>query len=123
MDLKEAQEILNKNGYLLEDYDDEPITVDSIDQYNFEDYIGKFVNVTGDVDLSLLKLTELPIKFGTVGGIFDCHDNKLTTLEGSPKVVGGDFNCYDNKLTTLKGAPSKVGGEFKCHYNELGYHD
>ena len=91
MDLTEAKQILNNNGYLLEDHYDEPITVDYIDQNNYEDYIGKFVNVTGDVDLSLLKLTELPIKFGKVGGIFDCHDNKLTTLEGSPKVVGGDF--------------------------------
>jgi len=130
MRLDEAKEILKKNGYLLEDkYMDDldaeldditkPITVDYIDQNNYEDYIGQFVNVTGNVYLSSLDLTELPIKFGKVGGHFDCSYNKLTSLEGSPREVGGLFYCYGNDLTTLEGAPEKVGKIFDCTRNKL----
>ena len=36
MDLTEAKQILNNNGYLLEDHYDEPITVDYIDQNNYD---------------------------------------------------------------------------------------
>ena len=97
-----------------------PPTVDYIDRYNYKDYIDKeYINVKGDVDLSNLNLTKLPIRFGTVGGGFYCNNNKLTTLEGAPKKVGGDFYCNNNKLTTLKGAPEKVRGDFDCSNNKL----
>ena len=138
MNLTEAKIILKKNGYLLEDkYMDDmdkelddivyntpkrntkPITVDYIDSDNYEDYIGKYVNVTEDVDLSSLHLKKLPIRFGTVGGYFNCNINNLTSLEGAPKKVGGSFYCMNNKLTSLEGAPKKVGGLFNCASNEL----
>lgn len=130
MRLNEAKQILNMNGYLLEDkYMDDldaeldeitkPITVDEINPDNYENYIGQFVNVTGNVYLSSLGLTELPIKFGKVGGHFDCSYNELTSLEGSPREVGGLFYCYGNDLTTLEGAPEKVGKIFDCTRNKL----
>lgn len=118
MELKEAKQILNSNGYLLED-SAEPITVSHIDRRNYKDYIGEFVNVTGDVNLSYLHLKELPIKFGTVGGNFTCYYNQLTTLRGAPTEVGEWFMCSNNNLTSLEGAPEKVGGNFECDYNKL----
>lgn len=147
MRLDEAKRILKRNGYLLEtrfgngkdrfgnkinrfrlsDIDDsddtvdpnEPITVDHIDEDNYKDYIGKFVNVEGNVKLDNLNLTELPIRFGKVGGNFYCYWNKLKTLEGAPIEVNGNFICEYNELTSLKGSPKKVKGCFSCKENKL----
>jgi hypothetical protein len=98
------------------------------------------VDVDGNVFISDMKLTEIPIKFGevtgyfncsinqlaslegapqSVGGDFFCQSNQLTSLEGAPKSVGGDFHCFNNKLTSLEGAPKSVGGIFNCPYNQL----
>jgi len=73
----------------------------------------------GNVDLSDLGLTELPVKFKEVKGFFDCNYNQLTSLEGAPEHVGGSFYCEFNKLTSLKGAPREVGGSFWCNSNLL----
>ena len=73
----------------------------------------------GDVDLSGLGLTKLPVKFKEVGGGFNCYNNKLTTLEGCPQKVSGGFVCSFNQLTTLKGCPQEVGGWFDCSNNQL----
>ena len=99
--------------------DDEFITVDYIDKSNYKKYVGRKVNVTGDVNLQRLYLRKLPITFGTVGGDFDCLDNKLTSLIGCPTEVIGNFYCSDNKLTSLKGCPHKVGRDFWCCDNKL----
>jgi hypothetical protein len=77
------------------------------------------LDVTGDVNLSNKKLTELPFKFGKVKGFFWCDNNKLTSLEGAPLEVGLSFHCNNNKLTSLEGAPLKVGGHFICFGNNL----
>ena len=151
MNLKEAKEILNNNGYFLKedarrnntDISDifslidvhdwspkwvteeimkhyyEQITVDYIDEKNYKKYIGKYVNVKENVDLSTLDLKKLPIRFGTVGNNFNCSYNKLTSLEGAPNEVGGNFSCYYNELTSLEGAPKVVGRSFLCYHSEL----
>ena len=85
------------------------IVVDRIDKDNYEEYIGKTIKVTGNVNLDVLGLTKLPINFTEVGGSFYCSHNKLTSLKGAPKKVGGTFNCSSNKLNSLKGAPKEVG--------------
>jgi hypothetical protein len=77
------------------------------------------VDVDGDVSLSSMELTKLPLKFGRVSGNFKCRHNKLTTLEGAPKMVGGTFDCCNNQLTTLEGAPREVGRDFYCDNNKL----
>jgi len=77
------------------------------------------VDVDGNVDISYLRLTKLPIKFGKVTGYFNCHFNKLNSLEGSPIEVGGNFYCPNNRLTTLEGGPIEVGDGFNCAYNQL----
>lgn len=79
----------------------------------------ELVDVDGNINLSGLKLSKLPIKFGIVTGHFWCNSNQLTTLEGAPLKVGGDFYCDSNKLTTLKKAPIKVGDGFYCDNNQL----
>jgi len=116
------------------------ITVNYIAKDNYKNYIGKKVNVRGDVYLANLHLKELPITFRAVGGSFNCADNNLTSLEGCPSKVGGDFDCrfnslaylercslevdgnFDcshNSLKSLAGCPKKVGGSFDCSYNKL----
>jgi hypothetical protein len=76
------------------------------------------VNVTGDVNLKSI-LSQLPVSFGTVKGLFDCSHNRITHLRGAPSYVGGDFFCQWNLITHLQGAPSYVGGIFDCHRNKL----
>ena len=75
----------------------------------------------GDLDLSGLKLTELPEMFKdiTVGGNFYCSHNKLTSLINAPNIVAGNFGCSYNDLTSLVGAPKTVGGDFYCGFNNL----
>jgi hypothetical protein len=91
------------------------------DQYKIDNYtiVDGLVNVNGNVYLSSNRLTKLPIRFGTVTGVFDCANNKLTSLEGSPHTVYGNFDCDNNKLTSLIGSPREVGGYFSCGDNKL----
>ena len=77
------------------------------------------IDVDGDVTISMIFLTKLPLKFGKVTGNFNCNDNKLTTLEGCPTSVGGYFCCHNNQLTTLEGCPTSVSGYFACNDNQL----
>jgi len=86
---------------------------------NYTINIDGSIDVDGDVNLSDMELTELPLKFNHVSGYFDCGWNNLTTLEGCPKSVGGDFHCSDNNLTILEGGPKSVGGDFSCWKNNL----
>ena len=98
------------------------MSIDEIcDKYGIENYTindDKSIDVNGDVNLKLLTITKLPLKFGSVSGYFDCPLG-LTTLEGSPKYVGGNFNCSSNELTSLSGSPESVGGHFDCTNNKL----
>jgi len=76
-------------------------------------------DVDGDVDIRDMDLTELPLRFGKVGGYFDCSYNRLISLEHAPRTVRGDFSCYNNRLTSLEHAPRTVGRVFNCSYNRL----
>ena len=89
----------------------EVIVVEHIDYYNYGAYIGKTVKVKGNVDLSGLDLTKIPINFTEVGGDFYCSYNKLTSLEGAPEEVGESFYCSHNPLKSTKGKPESIGGE------------
>jgi hypothetical protein len=73
----------------------------------------------GDIDLRLLNLKEIPVKFDKVFGDFLISSNKITTLENSPKFVGGDFGCGFNLLKDLKFAPCMISGKFYVAYNKL----
>jgi hypothetical protein len=77
------------------------------------------IDVDGNVYLSRIGLTKLPLKFNKVTGNFNCFWNNLTNLEGSPTYVGGWFDCSRNKLTTLEGSPNYINGSFICEYNNL----
>jgi hypothetical protein len=97
--------------------------VDSIcKKYGIENYTineDGTIDVDGDVSISHMKLTKLPLRFGKVSGDFNCSNNKLTSLEGAPREVGGYFSCSYNKLTSLSGDPREVGGNFWCSENKL----
>ena len=77
------------------------------------------IDVSGEVSLSLLGLTKIPLKFNNVTGDFKCYGNNLTSLEGAPITVGGNFDCESNVLISLFGSPITVGGDFCTGYNNL----
>ncbi len=77
------------------------------------------IDVDGNVDLSYMDLTEIPLKFNKVSGSFYCHNNQLTSLVGGPKEVGRNFDCYNNQLTSLERSPIELGGSFWCNRNPL----
>ena len=99
------------------------MTIDEIcREYKIENYtinLDGSIDVDGRVWLSNKGLTELPLTFNKVSGLFGCIDNKLTTLKGSPRWVGGDFTCSNNELNSLEFSPDYVGGDFYCRDNDL----
>ena len=74
------------------------------------DLVGCPLSVVGDVNLSGMGLSSIPIKFGIVVGSFVCSENWLSTLEGCPTYVGGNFSCGSNGLKSLKGCPVEISG-------------
>ena len=91
-------------------------------KYNIKNYTinsDGSIDVDGNVYLSYLNLTKLPIKFRNIDGNFYCNNNNLTSLEGSPNSVGNYFSCSYNNLTSLEGGPTHVGGVFYCRNNKI----
>ncbi len=77
------------------------------------------IDVKGNVNLMLMKIETLPLKFNKVDGDFDCNLSSLISLKGAPIEVTGNFICNNNKLKSLAGCPTKVGGDFNCSVNQL----
>ena len=75
------------------------------------------VEVTGDVDLSKLKMTKLPVKFKKVGGRFFVRETPLITLEGCPDEVGTWFDCSYTDIKNLIGGPKAINTS-KSQYND-----
>ena len=80
--------------------------------------VDGLVNVDGDVNISYMGLTKIPVKFGRVDGDFSCYNNQLTSLEGAPTSVEGYFDCSNNKLTTFGGIPEYSLNEDRKFYCE-----
>ena len=100
--------------------------------------LPNYFTVKGDIDISNMKLEELPdLSTVTVLGFFDCSKNNLKSLKGCPSRVKDFFcgfndltsleygpvsarvySCFCNNLETLKGAPEKVE-KFVCSFNDL----
>jgi len=82
------------------------------------------INTDGSIDvnnyvwLNSECLTELPLKFNKINGLFSCSNNQLISLEGSPKEVNGFF-CHNNKLTSFQYAPKIIRGLFDCRNNNI----
>ena len=92
------------------------------EQYNITNYVinsDLSIDVDGDVVISNMFLTKIPIRFNKVNGDFNCSYNNLTDLENSPKYVNGFFNCSFNKIKSLENAPIVVSGHFFCIINSL----
>jgi hypothetical protein len=98
-------EIIDKCGYY------------EISNYHVND--DGSISVDGDVNLSGMQLTELPVRFKYVSGHFQLDRNSLKSLIGSPKKVGGSFSCSTNELATLEFSPIEVGANFNCQNNNL----
>ncbi len=77
------------------------------------------VDIEGKVDMTNMKLTEIPVKFGRVGGYFDCSFNNLTTLKNCPDYISGSFYVHRNHLTSLEFAPTQIGLSFWIRENNL----
>jgi len=77
------------------------------------------IDVIGNVDLYDKRLTELPLKFRKVIGIFDCSKNQLVSLKGSPEIVLGMFRCDNNNLVDLQDGPKEVINTYDCSNNNL----
>jgi len=75
------------------------------------------VHVNGSVDMSLMGLKKIPVKFVKVTGDFNCFGNELVSLEGCPDYVGGEFFCSRNKISSLKGGPTNNVQTYICSYN------
>ena len=90
----------------LKRFDESIESIDSIcRRYGIENYTinpDGSIDVDGNVDLSMKKLTKLPLKFNKVSGFFNCSSSQLITLEGCPKEVGGSFYCEYNKLISSR---------------------
>ena len=107
---------------LFEQFNNEQEIHDICKKYNIQNYTinpDGSIDVDGNVFLYNMDLTEIPLKFNKVNGLFDISHNNITSLEGSPKYVGVYFNCYSNELTSLEGSPNYVGSYFSCSYNKL----
>jgi len=91
---------------------------------SFMDIDPKFVKlkkVNGDVWLTGGHWTEIPIwlKDVEIEGNFNCPLNKLTTLKNCPQKIEGDFDCHNNQLISLEGCPETIVGSFSCSGNKL----
>jgi Leucine-rich repeat (LRR) protein len=75
------------------------------------------IDVDGDVHLRKKNLTEIPVQFGFVKGIFDISYNQLTSLKGCPTVLRTLW-CGGNQLTSLKGCPTGLKILY-CHNNKI----
>jgi hypothetical protein len=93
--------------------------MDKIDVSKYKINVDFTVDVEGDVDLSQIRLSKIPIKFGMVKGNFDCSHNKLTNLVNCPDKIMGFFNCAGNNIHTLIGGPTYIGKGYYCEDNSL----
>jgi hypothetical protein len=85
-----------------------------------------YVDVNGDVWLDNKILTEIPVKFNIIKGIFDCDNNQLTSTEFLPKevyILNTHFhNKRKNKLSnTIKVLRKKVHN-FSISYIQIFAH-
>ncbi len=111
---------------LFEQFNNEQEIIDICTKYGIKNYTINHdgsIDVNGNVYLSPIGLTELPLKFNRVSGDFYCSYNKLTSLIGSPEHVGGSFYCSDNQLTSLIGSPIVIGYSFVCYSNPISIVD
>ena len=106
---------------LFENYQSESEVAEICEKFRIKNWslVDGLVNVDGDVSLTLSKITNIPLKFGTVTGNFFCSSNYLSSLEGCPNRVGGEFDCKFNEITSLEGCPKSVGGDFYCYDNNI----
>lgn len=77
------------------------------------------VLIEGNLTL-LIPFDKLPFQIQYVSGNIDVSGVKMSNLKNSPKIVGGSFFAKGCHLESLEGAPEKVyGDEIDLSFNEL----
>jgi hypothetical protein len=77
-------------------------------------------NLVGDLNLSHHELKMVPSDLPRyISGFLDLSGNKITNLLNCPKDVKHSFLCSHCKLTSLFGGPTTVGGSYFCSENRL----
>lgn len=66
------------------------------------------VTIHGNVDLTKMKMSRLPVNFKEVTGRFSVSNSSLETLEGCPEKVGKFFNCSYTLIKNLIGGPKFI---------------
>jgi len=90
--------------------------------YNIKNYTindDNSIDVDDDVNLTIKKLTKLPLNFNKVTGYFACGSNNLISLNGCPKYIGKSFSCVYNNLNSFEGCPEYVGNDFYISNNNI----
>jgi hypothetical protein len=90
-----------------------------LDIRNYEIKEDFSVDVTGNVDISKMNISKIPVKFRSVTGDFICASNRLCNLTNSPDKIGGIFDCSSNDIYTLLSGPKFVAGGYYCMDNKL----
>ena len=91
-----------------------------IDKYNWDEIkdILPQITVIASLDLSEMKLTELPkMSHITINGSFNCSYNQITSYKDCP-IVNGSFNCSFNQIKSFKYCPN-IKGDFWCYSNQI----
>lgn len=97
--------------------------LESIQISKYEIHTDLSVSVYGDVNISQMKLRELPINFNNIYGDFNCSYNFLSTLKGCPNFIEGDFNCNRNDLLIIDYVPQKITGNVYFLINNINRFD
>jgi hypothetical protein len=106
IEMKTLYDILNESEEQLDDIFQKYFTV--YGTYTFE---NSLVHVYGDCigKISLRAIGKIPVKFGTVTGVFDVKSKGLTSLDGGPSYTKS-YICSSNKLSNLVGLPKTLNG-------------
>ena len=74
----------------------------------------------GDINISRMRLTELPdLSNVIIEGNFCFSHNQITSFKGSPMKVGKNLDCDNNNISSWKYAPQEVGDYIYCRSNEI----
>lgn len=96
--------------------------IDWLDFYDITSYsVNKDLSVDVSIDVYLvdMELSEIPVKFNRVEGNFDCSKNNLKSLKNCPNYVKGNFSCNNNNVTNLDYLPTNIGKDINISVNSI----
>lgn len=107
----------NKIGF-FELYDEKSGKSQDYDIFNLPKD-RKFI-CKGDINISRMRLTELPdLSNVVIEGNFCFSHNQITSFKGSPIKVGKNLDYDNNNISSWEYAPQEVGDVIYCRCNEI----